>query len=183
MNASSLRISLLLAALLGALLPAGAEAQTYWRVPTTVGYGGVGLGLGVLSAWNVSLDDEVALFGRILGGLALGTVVGYQVGKRADDALANGSEVSAGHRWGVRSGTVLAGAALGAVVASLIISPEGSSSLGSDEAIFAGSVLTGAVAGGLAQIALDSKLWPPGSLEGSLGVGRDGLAILVHIPR
>lgn len=139
-----------------AAAPTAAAAQTQWALPTTVGYTAAGVGAGVAA---IGVADEA---GTVLlpVGLAAGVIIGLRVGRRADDALDRGDTLSSAHRWAVRAGTVLTGGVVGAGVAVILINPEGPSSLGSDEAIFAGSVLGGAALGALAQYVLDDRLWP-----------------------
>ena len=154
-----------LVAMLVTASPAAAAAQTQWTVPTTIGYPAAGLAVGV-AAFGVS-DVAGAVLAPV--GVVGGLIAGYRIGRRADDALDRGDTLSSGHRWAVRAGTVLTGGVVGAGVAAVLINPEGDSSLGSDEAIFAGSVLGGAALGALAQYALDDRLWPRARLR--VGVG------------
>jgi hypothetical protein len=148
-----------------ATLPAPAAAQTQWVVPTTIGYPAAGLAAGVAAFGVADAAGAVLAPIGVLGGL----IIGYRVGRRADDALDRGDSLTSAHRWAVRAGTVFTGGVVGAGVAMVLINPEGASSVGSDEAIFAGSVLGGAALGALAQYVLDDRLWPHARLR--VGVG------------
>ena len=152
-----------------------AQTQTRWFLPTTVGYAGVGTGLGVLAAW----DSEPAEGGPIiLAGLVLGGISGYIIGHNADRALARGDTLTVVHRYAVRLGTILTGSTLGALTAAVIISPKGPSSLGNDESIFTACVLAGSVLGTIVQIVLDSKLYPADRLHIGFGISPKGRAAL-----
>lgn len=179
MSFASLRMCLLVALLAGTLLPSGLSAQTYWRFPMTVGYGGLGVGVAALSSPGSASYDDFGL--RVITGLAAGVVVGYVVGRLSDEALARGQDLGARRRWVVRLGTVLAGATVGTMAGGVITASENSSSAGSDEAIFAGLALTGAVAGGAIQYLWDSKLWPAQSVQGTLSPGGRGVSLSLRI--
>jgi hypothetical protein len=168
-------------ALLLCIGPTGAMAQTYWRLPTAVGYTGLGLGAGVLAVMGVDLADATVLM--VPGAAAVaGGILGYITGKSADDALSSGNSLSSGHKMAVRAGTVLTGAAVGLLPAILVINGEGSSSV-SDETIFMAFVGGGALAATVVQILLEPKLLPNGRARAEIGLSPSGGPVaLVRIP-
>lgn len=174
----NVRSAVLVLLMLVALLPIHeADAETYWRVPTMIGYGAVGTGLGVAAIWDASIDNPSVLLVP-LSSLALGGLSGFLIGKSADVSLAKGEELSSLHRNAVRLGTVLTGTAIGAIAAMIIINPPGPSSLGSDEEIYLWSCVSGATLGILTQVLLDSTLRPARALNADLGLTPEGRLVL-----
>lgn len=93
-----------------------------------------------------------------------------------------GDELGAVHRAAVRMGTVLTGAAAGVIPAVILINADAASWLGTDEAIFVGSLLAGAGAGVLVQLALDSKLRPGATVRSGMRLLPSGApAVVVSI--
>jgi hypothetical protein len=179
MGSHSWRGWLLPVVLLGVLVPAGLQAQTQWWIPTTVGYGGLGLGAGLLALGvsDVSLDNEGAMVMALVGGPIVGGLIGLRIGSTADRALASGEELSPRHRTAVRAGSVLAGGVGGAAIGAVLVNADrdrSEPSRGRSGTIVAGSVLAGAAGGLLVQRSLDSKLWPASSAVVALDLTRYG---------
>ena len=106
-----------------------------WGLVNALGYGGVGFLAGVAAAWDSEIGEGVATIG--LSSLA-GVVVGAAIGGHASNRIRNGEPLSGTSRFLVSTGTVLAGATLGACAAVPLINGEGSGTrLGSDESALA----------------------------------------------
>jgi hypothetical protein len=129
-----------------------------------------------------SIESGLAVFAV---GLTGGAIAGWLIGGRAEEQLAEGEALSGRHKNAVRAGTVMAGAAVGALAAMFIINGEeaGGSGSASDEAILGGFVAGGAALGVVTQVLLESRL-EPGPARGRLVIGpggRPGLVVSVDL--
>jgi fatty acid desaturase len=151
---------LVIAVVAGSALPSTAHAQFRWRALSTPGYavGGLVAATGPAFAAN-SIESGVTVFGV---GLVGGAIAGWMVGGAAEERLARGEALPGWHKNAVRTGTVLTGAGVGALVSFLVINGDagGRKGAASDDAIFGGLVAGGAALGGLTQVLLESRLEP-----------------------
>jgi hypothetical protein len=141
------------------------QAGTHWWLPATVGYTGAatGAGVGLLFAEDIDLENPALVIVPVVGFIS-GFTLGLVVGKRADNKLARGENLSAAHRNALRVGTTLTGTTVGALVAWRIVEPGGPSSLGTDEEIIVGSLIVGTVLGAAVQfLFFEDALYPPGN--------------------
>lgn len=142
--------------------------HTHWAIPSTLTGGALGVALG--GAFTISSDDwdeaivVLSTFGTV------GFAGGYLVGRDADRKLQRGQAPSGSQRLFARTGTVLTGAALGAL-----------STTAWDHELAARGAVVGAAAGVIAQIVLDDRLNPatkaPVALA-SLSANADGAQIV-----
>ena len=131
-----------------------------WALIDAVGYGvlglGVGLGAAVVSSPNSMVADR-GVVGPMLAFTAAGTVAGGIIGSRASRHLDNGVPLTRGHRNAVVLGTVLFGASLGSLAAIPLIAGESESTpIGSDGQAYAICAL-----GGIAVTAIVMAVRPP----------------------
>jgi hypothetical protein len=172
------------------------EAKTIWRVPTTIGYGGLGTAVGLLAVHGTGYDLDA--FGTVAlatgAGAILGITTGYMIGQGADDRLARGDTLSWRHRNAVRLGAILSMATLGAAVSAArprpIVMRNGShiEAYASDEALLRGAI-AGAIGGVLLQWWLDDRLAPRTRVSvgltpaGAVAVAATWRALPVHARR
>jgi hypothetical protein len=165
------------------LLSSPVLAQFRWRALSTPGYAAGGMAAAAAPAFAAnSIESGLAVFAV---GLTGGAIVGWLIGSRAEEQLAEGEALSGRHKNAVRAGTVMAGTAAGAITSFFIINAEAAGGEGSrsDEAIFGSFVAGGAALGVVTQVLLESRL-EPGPARGRLSIGpggRPGLAVSVDL--
>lgn len=111
-----------------------------WALLNVVGYGGLGLGLGILAGARMPGNDPgpsgAALF-TMAGMTIAGAWAGSVIGTGGARTLAEGRALGPAHRLAAVGGLILAGATLGALVSVPFIAPRGEETpLGSDETTF-----------------------------------------------
>ena len=153
--------------------PASSDESAFpWRTVTTPGYAAIGMIAATPAAFGASsIGSGMSIFAA---GFAGGAVAGWLIGDSAERRLARGETLSGGQKNAIRAGTVMAGAALGALAASLVInSGDGDyqeESPGSDETTFAAGLTAGAGLGVLTQVLLESRLEPRSSTRGRVAI-------------
>lgn len=126
--------------------PASTEGVK-WGVVDAIGYGGLGFGVGLISAWDLEYGSGALVVGA--ASLA-GTIAGAVIGRRASQTLAADGQLGAGHRVAVIGGAIMAGGTLGTLAAVPLINGEGEGTfLGSDETTVAVLAVAGGALGSL----------------------------------
>lgn len=124
-----------------------------WSLLDAIGYGGLGFGVGLLAAWDMEGADigpPGEALALVAGATLAGTLGGWIMGDRAEDAIARGHELRSAHRAAVIAGVVLAGGTAGALASIPFVNSEGEGTpFGSDERTVALLVGAGAVLGSL----------------------------------
>jgi hypothetical protein len=113
--------------------PNEAAAQGLWTESSTLGYTALGVGVAVaaISGSDCGWCELGAAVGLLAGGLGFG--IGHIIGSSAEAAAHSGEKPSARQLWGVRIGTILAGASLGAVVGGVYVNRKFTKNPGQDE--------------------------------------------------
>lgn len=159
----SVRVVFLLLVILLCGTPVPAAAQTdsstapgggvRWALLDAIGYSGLGFGLGLLAAWDMEgtsfgpPDEAVAV---IAASTAAGLLTGAVIGRRAQNAIAQGRRPGGAHRAAALAGVAMAGGTLGALAAVPLINGEGEGTvLGSDEQTITVMMLGGTALGSL----------------------------------
>lgn len=151
-----------MAAVLGGVTPAA--AQSLWTETSTIGYGASALGLAIGACWSCDYQSGgIVILAAGVGGLFLG----HRIGGSAEGAARRGERLSAAQLWGARLGTVTGFAALGALVAAVIISSTDGNAEGEDERRLLTYSLVGAGGGVVAEFVQESGL----SNEASAALG------------
>ncbi len=143
--------------------------QRYWTELSTVGYGGIGVGVAFVACGNCSLGTGAI---AILASAVVGSVIGYGVGKSAETTGKQGEWPSEPQLFGARVGTVAGVATLGAALTGLYIQQTSSNGPGDDERMLFLFSVGGGVLGALLQRSEEKKLRSLVDPEGfSLAVG------------
>ncbi len=131
-----------------AALALAAEAQAVrssperppWTFFTTLGFGGVGFGAGLVAGVAMSADHFGPTDGALVtiaAGTVAGSAIGAVIGFRGARRLAFGEPLSNAHRTAIAVGTVLGGTTLGALASvPFIANEQAGTPLGSDEQTF-----------------------------------------------
>jgi hypothetical protein len=181
--------------------PGSVTAQTYWRIPGSVGGAFVGAGVG----WAVDIARWRA---GDLGGpdltvtpvaIGLGALVGFVSGLSADRRLARGDSLTRGGRAALRFAMFLTPVATGSAIAFAIINPSDDGrcvpyqgpdpniictyepppgKIAPDEMVALVAIGGGAVVGFLAQYRFARALWP----RARVGLAPTGRGVMVSIP-
>ena len=139
-----------------------AQAEPYWAIPATIGFGGLGCWAGYLAASEAlrqNLDHGLRAPSRVsatLAGCAGGGYIGHRTGAEIDRLLAKGEELTTGQKRGAQLSTVLTGAFVASSVA-LITSVKQE---GRRTRTVSLSALGGALAGGTVQVLINDRLDP-----------------------
>ena len=157
-----------------ALGTADASAQGLWTEATTLGYTALGLGIAVaaITAGDCGGCALGAGIGVVGGGLGFG--IGNIIGSSAESAARLGERPSAAQLLGVRVGTVLAGASLGAAVGGVYINRKWVRNPGEDERDLVVLAVLGAAVG--AWIEYRQEAWLRGTRSDLTPVVRRTLA-------
>jgi hypothetical protein len=134
-----------------------------WVVGDAVGYGLLGGTVGFFGGIAVTPGNGWDTLGSAVFGSAIGILTGAMGGAAiavsAADRRRNGLDLSPVHRTAMTAGMILGGAATGAILSSVLISPSGSgTSVGSDESTSTLFMLAGAAGGGFLASRLSSQL-------------------------
>jgi len=130
--------------------------QSLWTEASTLGYGATAVGLTIGACWS-SCGFETAEVGILAAGIG-GFVLGHRIGGSAEGAARRRERLSAAQLWGARIGTVTGFAAIGALVAAIIVNETGGNAEGEDERRLATYTLLGAGAGVLVEVWQESGL-------------------------
>lgn len=143
--------------------------QRYWTELSTVGYGGIGVGVAFVACGNCSYSTFGIL---VLSSAVVGTVIGYGVGKSAETTGKQGEWPSERQLLGARIGTVAGVATLGAALTGLYMQQTSFNGPGDDERMLFLFSVGGGVLGALLQRSEERKLRSLVDPEGfSLTVG------------
>ena len=125
-----------------------------WSGYDALGFGALGGGLGALAGIATAPSDSWgpgdSFLPLVLGGTALGAIVGSAVGSGVEKSARQGQPVSGGRRGFAAFGVALAGGAVGAVTSFLLINPHHDTvtSQNNDTAVAAGCIGAGMLLGG-----------------------------------
>ena len=124
-----------------------------WDWVSVVGFGGLGFGVGVWAAWDMPADafgPSGAALATISSATLLGVGAGAIIGNRARRLHAQEQSLHPAHQLGLVTGSILAGATLGAAASvPLIARGDEGTPLGTDERTFALLTTGGAALGAL----------------------------------
>jgi hypothetical protein len=102
--------------------------QPPWGLINAIGYGAIGAGVGFAAAVAMSgnrLGPSDAALATLAGTTLVGTTVGAIIGGKAQRTLARRQPIGLRHESAVVTGTILGGAALGALASAALIAPSG----------------------------------------------------------
>jgi hypothetical protein len=111
--------------------------------------------LSIGACWSCDYESfGVLVLAAGIGGL----VLGHRIGGSAEGTARRGEPLRSAQLWGARIGTVTGSAAIGAIIAALIINETGGNEEGEDERRLVTYTLVGGVAGVVLEVLQESGL-------------------------